>query len=327
MTHSLNEPFFKWLQSPSGNLLLGLISQYPSLSLNLSGNFLKVYFDGMLILSVPSKISSDENTKLIPLSGKYGYENERMLNDLISDGVKLATLHDYLGSVIAFLSRRDNRRQEERIRQEIVFENNRSRIANDTDYFVVAQEYAISGKEGSKTSKFDLVAVKWTSSSASRKNFTPADIDIVVFELKYGLRAVGGSKSSSGKKADLKCHINDFTNCLLKDYDACEKFKYDIIRMFVQQVSLTGFLAPDIDGLKHVRKLNTEADIKEFAAQVKVKFGFILADYKSASSLLQEQVEMFDDDFLFATGSYLGYGLYERFMLNRKTLLERLKCI
>lgn len=328
MSRSISESFLRWLQTSSGSLMLKRIHQFPSLSVNLAGDSLKVYFNGMLILSVPAKIALDESIILTPLSVNYRYENDRILGDVIARGVNLASLQDYLGAAIGFLSRRDNKRQEERVRQEITYVNNRSRIANDTDYFVVAQEYPITDYRTNKKSKFDLVTIKWSSSAICRKEFSPSDIEIVVFELKYGMGAIGGSKKSKGRKADLRCHIDDFNNSIIHNDINREGFVCDIISMFVQQASLNGFYAENVNGMKHVRRLlNSDEIIRRFAAQVAVKFGFILVDYKGASSLLKEQLEMFDDDFLFATSSYMGYGLYENFMFNRTKLLEKLTCI
>ncbi|MCM1310514.1 MAG: hypothetical protein NC301_05745 [Bacteroides sp.] len=325
MTRAIDKRFFEWLKSASGNVLLRTVSQYSSLSINLAGTALKVYFDGMLILTIPDIIADNEHIKLIPLSVGYAYNEECRLKSIIEGGVCLNNLQDYLDAAIGFLSRRNNKRQEERIRQAIAYENNRSPYANDTDYFVVAQEYAVIDADSAKTSKFDLVTVRWPSTSSCRRRFSSADVEIVVFELKLGLGAVGGSSASRGKKADLKCHIADFKNGILNDAARREEFKYDILQMFVQQAALPGFYSEDVKGLKHVCNLKSDTEVREFAAQIDVRFGFILANYKSASSLLAEQLAMFDDDFLFATGSYMGYGLYDSSMLTRKTLLNHLK--
>lgn len=321
MTRHLSEPFFNWLQSSSGRCLLEKISEYSSLSIGMAGNSLKIYFQGGLILSIPSEIAINEKMKLKPLSPAYHKgKAETNLAEIIKEGVTLSNLQKYLDCVIGVLSRRVNLRQEEQTRQEIAYINNRSRIANDTDYFIVDQEYSVVTN---KTSKFDLVAIKWPSISEVRKRFSLSDIEIVVFELKFGLNAVGGTKKETGK-ADLKCHIEDF-NSLKADLDNFQKFKRDIIRMFIQQSNLEGFYNPKIGGLKNVKRLLGSKSVEEIAENINVKFGFILADYKQESSRLKEQINMFTDDFLFARSSFMGYGLYENEMLTRKDLEEKLK--
>lgn len=314
MARTIIKPFHNWLMTEIGEKMLNTISQYSSLSIGMSETSLNVYFQGCKNLIIPSEISSNEDVQLIPLSKAY-YEkrDESCLEQIINTGVTLLNLEDYLDRVIGFLSRRDNKRQEEAIRQEISYVNNRSRVANDTDYFIVDQEYGIHTH---KTSKFDLVAIKWPSTQSSRKNFALADTEIVVFELKFGLGAVGGTSRVSNPKADLKCHIEDF-NSLIADKDKCLSFKKDIVNMFVQQTSLTGFYNPRIKGLKNVAKLLGTSEPDKIASKIKVRFGFIMADYKGASSRLAEQLKSFTDDFIFATSSYMGYGLYEDYMITR----------
>ena len=321
MTRLLSKPFFNWLQGPLGKNMLETISNYSSLSLGMAGDSLKIYFQGGLILSIPPDIATNEKRNLKTLSrAYYEHRTEPRLKEIIKKGVTLSNLQEYLDCVIGVLSRRTNHRQEEQTRQEIAYVNNRSRIANDTDYFIVDQEY---GVVTNKTSKFDLVAIKWPSIGEVRKRFSLNDIEIVVFELKFGLNAVGGTKKENGK-ADLKCHIEDF-NSLKADVVNFQKFKRDIIHMFIQQSHLDGFYNPKIGGLKNVKKLMGSKLAEEIAENINVKFGFILADYKQESSRLKEQINMFTDDFLFARSSFMGYGLYDNEIFTRKELEEILK--
>ena len=89
--------------------------------------------------------------------------------------------------------------------------------------------------------------------------------------------------------------------------------------MFVQLACLTGFFNSKINGLKHVKELKTDdKTIKLLAENVPVKFGFIIADYKQKSTTLTEQISQFHNDFVFATSSFMGYGLYENCILNRE---------
>ena len=322
MARRLTQKFFVWLQTPVGSQILSTIAQYRCLSLAMYGTSLRVYFQGCKILS----IKYDESTGLFcltPLSRQYIKTSELILESIIKFGITQSNLQDYLDLAIGLISRRDNKRQEERIRQEIATVNNCSREANDTDYFVVDQEYGVT-VEG-KTSKFDLVTIKWLSDSQQRKNFKKFNIEIAVFELKLGKGVVGGTKNATSESADLKSHIRDFAN-FQNDSVQLKKFKEDIITMFVQQACLTGFFNSKIGGLKYVKELiKDDKAIKMLAENVSVKFGFIIADYKQKSTTLMEQISQFDNDFIFATSSFMGYGLYESSMLNRKQLIEKLK--
>lgn len=322
MARKLTQKFFAWLQKPVGSQILSTIAQYRCLSLAMDGTSLRVYFQGCKILSIKHNKISDLCC-LTPLSNQYIKTSEPVLESIINSGITQDNLQNYLDLAIGLISRRDNKRQEERIRQEIATVNNCSREANDTDFFVVDQEYGVT-VEG-KTSKFDLVTVKWLSEPEQRKNFKKSNIEIVIFELKLGKGAVGGTINATSESADLKSHIRDFSN-FQKDSVQLSKFKEDIITMFVQQACLTGFFNSKINGLKHVKELKTDdKTIKLLAENVPVKFGFIIADYKQKSTTLTEQISQFHNDFVFATSSFMGYGLYENCILNREQLIEKLK--
>lgn len=326
MARALKDDFFKWLQN-DGHSILEIISSYQCLSIRFSGNnTLKVYFKGFLILTLTDSVTEAKNNHFKALNKAY-YEKEPLNNritEIISNGVCIANLQEYLDCVIGFLSRRDNSRLEESIRQEIAQVNNLSREANDTDYFIVDQEYNIG------SARFDLVALKWPSKSNVRKNFNGSQttLEIVVFELKQGLNAIGGTKKSSTEVADLKHHFTDFTTFADNGQNLLA-FKKDIIKMFVQQASLSGFYnAKAIKGLKHVKKLSNpwnDAEIEKIANNIPVKFGIIISDYKIESKRLKEQLEQIDGEFIFATASFMGYGLYENSMMNNRQILNLIK--
>ena len=324
MTRALNEKFFKWLQTDPLKLL-DTIFQYDCLDIQLSnGNALKVYFKGFLILTVTEKKIENNELRFKVLDSAYlNAEGDSCIKDIINQGVGFNNLQEYLDWVIGFLSRRNNTRVEESIRQEIARVNNRSNVAQDTDYFIVSEEYKVYGP------KLDLVAIKWPSKSEIRKKFNSklSNLEIVVFELKHGKNAIGGTNQSTSCNADLKKHFSDF-QAVVSDEALLFQFKLDIIKMFVQQASLKGFFDEGIKGLKHVIALSNpwnQEEIQEIASNIPVKFGMIISDYKQESNTLKAQIDQIPDDFIFSTSSFMGYGLFEKSMLNKNQLLELLK--
>lgn len=323
MARALHQDFLKWLKEDKIGLL-ETISQYECLDMQFSeGNAIKVYFKGFLILTISDKIMNDNDLLFSVLRKEYfiNKPGNNRIQAIIQNGVNIYNLQEYLDYVIGFLSRRNNTRVEESIRQEIARVNNRSREANDTDYFVVSEEYKINGP------KFDLVTIRWSSDNQIRKKFNSnlKDLEIVVFELKHGVYAVGGSKDNKTEQADLKKHLSDFYS-FIEDDVLFSRFKLDIVKMFVQQVLLKGFYnEKKIGGLKHVKSLSdswNEKEIVAIANNIPVKFGVIMSDYKQQSSRLKEQIDMTSHEFLFATASFMGYGLYSNSMLNREQLLS-----
>lgn len=322
MNRKLNDKFYQWLKADDGNKILETIAQYSCLSICMNGTSLRIYFEGCKVLTVeynPDK----ESIRLIPLAKNYYKTSTSSVPKILSEKIKADNLEQYLDAAIALLSRRKNYRQEERLRQEISSVNNLGREANDTDYFIIDQEYGFTREDG-KECKFDLVAIKWLSTGTDRKSFKNSNIEIVVFELKLGQNAVGGTKDANSV-ADLKSHIEDF-RALYQNESQLHEFKADIVNMLIQQSCLTGFFNPQIRGLKHIQSLGNKDKIiiSDIIENIPVRFGFILADYKQASTRLREQISQFEDDFLFATSSYMGYGLFDKNILNREQFLKTL---
>lgn len=319
MARALNDRFFKWLQE--NPTILEIISQYHCLDIRFSeGKALNVYFKGHKVLTIKDKIITDESKAFIIPNNSHFREHSKLINEICGNkGVCIENLNEYLDCILSFLSKCYGY-SELMVRQEITYINNRSGISNNTDYFIVEEEYSIP--EG----RFDLVALKWPSIDNTRKTFSSSALEIVVFELKKGIGAIGSSPEAVSDRASLKTHIDDFYKFYNND-EALKVFKKDIIKMFVQQSMLKGFFN-DIKGLKNVRKYAEPWDenaINDIADKVPIKFGFILSDFNQKSSLLKEQIKQIDanKDFLFATSSFMGYGLYEESMLNR-TQLEKI---
>jgi len=86
---------------------------------------------------------------------------------------------------------------EREFQQLVARENNNSVIANDTDYYITDIEYTSSE---SINSRFDLVGIKWESSSTNRKKAD--NCHLVFIEMKYCDNAIGGS-------AGIKKHLVD----------------------------------------------------------------------------------------------------------------------
>ena len=334
MGKPLNEPFFEWLKK-GGKSMIEMLMQYQDLDLRMNGDKLKIYFKGFLILTIPQSIIKKiefvfSKTSLLNPSYYQNKPNNSLILDVIRRGVRIHNLQEYIETSIGFLSARDNSRIEETIRQEIAMTNNRSRVANETDYFIVDQEYKFFN--GDDSPRFDLVAIKWPSTGESHKNFDlDNNIGITVFELKYGKGAIGGSKASSDEsennntKADMVKHVNDFYN-FKANKELVETFKENILRMFIQQASLKGLYNPTTtQAMKNVVKLSDPVNsmkLEEIKKGIPINFGFINADFKEKSLTLKLQVDKIDKDFIFAKASFMGYGLFEKSMMSKQELIS-----
>jgi len=194
-------------------------------------------------------------------------------------------------------------KEEREIQQHIVRENNYSVVANDTDYYIVDCEYTSSESEG----RFDMVAIRWDSTSASRKN--RKDKQLALIEVKYGDGAMSG-------ESGIAQHFGDWTQ-FAGDKARWKSFCIEMLKVFNQKVELglVKGLPGEIEGVSYMRP----------------EMIFLLANHKPASkkfhneltAILNNDSRAFqDNDVYIASSSMIGYGLYAK---ERIPVLEYLK--
>ncbi len=115
---------------------------------------------------------------------------------------------------------------EREFQQLIERENNAliGEISKSTDYYIVDMEYA----ENKALSQFDMVAFKWLSEKAERKN--PQKPTLALIEVKYGDKAIDGDAGIQKHVADL----NEFLANKTQLADFCE----DMSQVFRQKCEL-----------------------------------------------------------------------------------------
>ena len=187
---------------------------------------------------------------------------------------------------------------EREYQQLVLRENNNSSIAGDTDYYIVDIEYANS----ENGSRFDLLAVKWLSTSMSRKQAD--DIRLVFIEKKYGDNALSGS-------AGIRKHFEDLYS-FLSDVRKVEDLYQEVETIFNQKTEL-GLISDVVKPMKMSKN--------------KPEFILLLANHKPAKSVLQREIQEAISspyynslkqmiDIKIAKASYMGYGLYSDLMVD-----------
>lgn len=187
---------------------------------------------------------------------------------------------------------------EREYQQLVLRENNSSSIANDTDYFITDIEYANS----ENGSRFDLLGVKWLSTSSSLKKAD--DICLAFIEKKYGDNALSGS-------AGIKKHYEDLYK-FMSDKDKVKDIYEEVETIFNQKIEL---------GL--IKNVNKEIKL----SRNKPEFILLLANHKPIKSVLQREIkEVMNSpyynnlkqlvDMKIAKASYMGYGLYSELMID-----------
>lgn len=280
---TLNEQFFGDLE---GGLLARLTKEVTSdhtLCLELRGNYVNVYYRGGRLLTVTDASSGGYSVQFDKNYGDVELSGPRVRDD--ADVIKwLDRVPSLKQAMDRHLAKKE--RNEREFQQLVVRENNFSRDANSTDYFIVDIEYRAEHRK-----QFDLVAVQWPSTSSERKEASGRRLAFI--EMKYGDGALEGT-------AGLCNHIQDM-NKFLASEDELECFKEDMVNVFNQKRRLG--LIP-----------GCEKDLESFGDGRPILL-LVLANHDpgkiALGRVLEDLPECPKADLRVAIANFFGYGLYD----------------
>ena len=297
----LSEGFLNELEKGLLFPLLGLVKTDTTLSLEIRENYINIYYRGGNIL------------RITECDRVYGAGFDRKYLDELTTRVpknlpqKLKSSQDISSWILAIPFQKHemdlwfgrNPKNEREFQQLIVRENNTGRCAKSTDYFICDIEYANS--EG----RFDLIAVRWPSSGAERKD--NKHVGIAFIEMKYYDGALAG-------KAGLKEHLRDMNN-FLAGQERLNNLKDEMRTVFNQ--------------MRRLGLINNQKDIADFNNE-KPEYIFILADHDPASSVLKRELDGLPVNYpnlelKFAVSNFMGYGLYKQNIYCLKDFMVRFK--
>lgn len=296
MTRAISTEMFKALQSGVLHPLLELVHHDQTLDMELRGNSINIYYRGGSLFTLKEDPS---NSFSIFFNSKYCNTILAKLYPKLSSTPSvdeaIQNLPFYKQAMDFWFS--NHPKLEREIQQEIVTENNNHRdISYGTDYYIIDIEYA----DTENNSRFDMVAIKWPSTSNGRQNGKEATLALI--ELKYGDGAIGGASGVEKHLQDSEAFLSAIEN--LSDF--CE----DMTQVFEQKCELEL-----INGIKGNHP-NIKANNPEII--------FIFANHKPAKQQLKEEVKKLNSNWTvrIANASAMGYGLYDKKM---KTIDEFLK--
>ena len=319
MSRAISEKFLSDLKDSK---FLTMIQRDNTLDLELRGRFVEVYYRGCAIMKI------NQYLKITGADKKY-FERTG-----IADIPALPTsLNDHKGCLnyvglaklaVDIYCSTIKKNNETEAQQRIVYENNISTVANDTDYFIIDIEYKNELKK-----EFDIVALKWASDQTIRRFGKDKTIGITIFELKYGQKAIGSSsKAKNQKSASMSAHMKDYNDFIKQGTGIINDFKKDMLTVFVQKCEL-GLVSFGNSKNKHWQdfvEFDKTKGKKWFDVNnVDLQFGYVFANYKKASTFITEELAKFSDDFLVMDSSFMGYGLYLSNQHYRKYLEDKLK--
>jgi hypothetical protein len=193
-----------------------------------------------------------------------------------------------------------NEHFEYEVKQMIVRENNLKPNSNDTDFFIIDTEY-----QNEEKNQFDIIALHIDSESVARRK---AKASIAVIEIKQG----NGSIKTTSLNPGIRRHLEDF-NQHIADKQSKNAFKKDMEEIFKQKYEL---------GL--IDKGLSENTIKKLEIEDDIEFFIVLADYKTATSALKEELKTIEGECKFFMSSFMGYGLYNWTIKSKEEILKLL---
>lgn len=185
---------------------------------------------------------------------------------------------------------------EREVQQAIVRANNCFPIGRATDYYFCDIEYKTTLGE------FDMIGVCWPSTSGDRKKCEGHRL--VLAELKHGDSAIE-------RTADLCKHVRDI-NSHLEDSEDLKKLKNEMVGVFNQQREL---------GL-----IDCGKDLVSFGDETPLLL-ILISDHDPAQPQLRKQLDSLPEsphvEISFATGSFMGYGIFNEGIRTKDELYQR----
>ena len=300
--------------------LLKAVKMDDTLDLELRGDWVNIYYRGGSLFKVSSK--NGKAPYKIYFNTKYCINDQYQLEEYPEVAKAVHDIPLYKQAMDWWIKKHP--KYEREFQQVIVRENNNSgNISRGTDYYIIDIEYAnqITYKDGvaeldeiekayaedsvklgsnkSKGARFDMVAVKWLSNGAVRKDLSKATLSLI--EVKYGSGAMKG-------KSGVVDHLMDFRE-FLSDEKNWQKFCDDMTAVFKQKWRL-GLM----DGLKGT--IDSD-DVKISYDKPEVIFVFANHDPESTilenlwdSDEIRDELDKSNFDVKIANASSMGYCLY-----------------
>lgn len=304
---SISNSFLEQLKTGSLKSITDYVRVDPYLDLELRGDRVMIYYRGGKVLTVY------DNGSLTGLADEYYLlpDTERILPSI--EG-----LHDYLAHakhiVDIYESMQNSKLGEKEIQQRVVYENNLSVNADNTDYFIADVEWADNDDLGDR---IDIVAFRWNHMEHCKRI-----VQLTLIEVKQGEDAI---RTNGENSPGLKKHYNDYLKFKEKP-ESVNRVAKDMLLVLKQKKELG--LVKGLDNLFEKKVTEKDAWGNEMQRQVEVEpkietepdFLFLLANYHYYSKYLQIECKELQDDCKFINASFCGYGLYKDLIKTKKEL-------
>ena len=321
---SISCNFMKDLKTGVLACLLARVNEDDTLMLALRGDYVNVYYRGGSLLKISKhsmKPSEPQSTYCVHFDENFYRECASLRVDFpsrVSDEADTKRLVEAIPNLKYAMDRffKENSRPEREFQQLVARENNLSRIANETEYFIVDIEVAGALPKA----KFDMLAVRWLSNERNQ----PAALVPALIEMKYANGALDG-------ESGLVKHLKDAYS-LRRDEASWQMLRTGLANHLKQ-----------LDELDQLR-FNRSTAVPDLLLDPKgtPELIFLLENYNPRSTKLFDIRSKFDAylnsedpqdsqerlfDVRFFQGSFAGYGMHHASMLKPhdfKELLQKL---
>ena len=276
---------------PTGkyHVITECVKEDPYLDFEMRGNSVMIYYRGGRVLCIR------DNGEIIGLDPQYIYNKKMSVPQ-----PDINCINEYFFKAKSIVDKYECHEKmhlgEKEIQQRVVYENNLSVNAQDTDYFIADTEWQNSDLGG----RADIVAFRWFRSGRARKQV----VQLTLIEVKQGDNAI---KDACG----LAEHFSDFMK-LKGNLELTKELGKDMLKVLTQKKEL---------GL--VKGLNKYfEDGKSPRIYEEVDFVFLLANYHHYSTNLNQEIQKLPADSKFFVSSFMGYGLYHHFIKTKGELMN-----
>ena len=270
-----------------------IVKYDPTLDFEMRGTSVIIYYKGGKILDIK------KDGTLKGLDAKY---SENAKYKVVSPTPKMSEIEEYISTtkrlIDKYLIEVRNHLGEKEYQQRIVYENNLSVNANDSDFFIADIEWADNSQLGGRA---DIVAFRWNHMEHRKR-----EVQMVLIEVKQGENSIKSERNG------LKKHYDDYQR-FKNQKDYVNEVKEDMITV-LHQKHVLGL----VKGIKNLFKNGKLPEVKE-----EIDFICLLANYKPYSSLLHEVLSKMEKDCKFFIASFMGYCLYKDFILTKEELIKK----
>jgi hypothetical protein len=272
-----------------------------TLMLAFRGNSINVYYRGGSILRLTQQAEAGRyKPEFDPNYEKNGVKASSDLPVVIGT---VADCEAWIGAFPVLKQIMDfyfakHRKLEREFQQLVAWENNRSGIANSTEYFITDIEYA----DVLHGARLDMLGLKWPSTDRQDgSRCTP-----VLIEMKYGIGSYEGD-------AGIVKHVADLRGMLSRE-TTMDRLNQDIAGQFAQ-----------LDELKLVN-FNKAKSFKNVEVVGKPEVILLLANHNPRSRTLLNALEKIEEpsgiNLRFFAASFAGYGLHDACMMDLEEFRE-----